>query len=204
MDAYAAIGSAARLFLLAFKGLPSFYEVQAPRLAIQDQPSPSKPIIPSLHTDYTTFRPSLQAKAQILLSPHHPLGYNVRHAVDTEEPSMRQTLWTVLGILSVLLGMAYSEPILAHQDLRTVVPQTHYDTASAPTPTPLPVEPTQLTTRTTILLPNMGSTGSGPAAPPFRQSGITIGIVATILVAGAAFVWGGKKRRRSCGFYSRS
>ena len=46
MDAYAAMGSAARLFLLAFKGLPSFYEVQAPRPAIQDQPSPSKPIIP--------------------------------------------------------------------------------------------------------------------------------------------------------------
>ncbi len=60
MDAYAAMGRAARFGLLAFVIVPSFNEVQAPRLAIQDQPSPSKPIIPSMHTDYTTFRASLQ------------------------------------------------------------------------------------------------------------------------------------------------
>jgi len=60
MDAYAAMGRAARFGLLAFVFVPSFNEVQAPRLAIQDQPSPSKPIIPSLHTDYTTFWAGLQ------------------------------------------------------------------------------------------------------------------------------------------------
>ena len=69
MGAYAAIGRAARFGLLAFKGLPSFNEVQAPRPAIQDQPSPSKPIIPSLHTDYTTIWASLQAKMKAPLSP---------------------------------------------------------------------------------------------------------------------------------------
>jgi hypothetical protein len=44
--AYAAIGRAARFGLLAVIVLPSFNEVQAPRLATQSQPSPSKPIIP--------------------------------------------------------------------------------------------------------------------------------------------------------------
>ena len=61
MGAYAAIGRAARFGLLAFKGLPSFYEVQAPRLAVQDQPPPSKPIIPSMRSDYTTFCSVFQA-----------------------------------------------------------------------------------------------------------------------------------------------
>jgi hypothetical protein len=61
VDAYAAIGRAARFGLLAFDVLPSFNEVQAPRLAIQDQPSPSKPIIPSLQSNYTTFCPTDQA-----------------------------------------------------------------------------------------------------------------------------------------------
>jgi hypothetical protein len=55
MVAYAAMGSAARLLLLAFKGLPSFHEVQAPRPAIQDQPSPSKPIIPDCMGIITCF-----------------------------------------------------------------------------------------------------------------------------------------------------
>ena len=74
VDAYAAMGRAARFGLLAFVIVPSFNEVQAPRLAIQDQPSPSKPIIPSLHTDYTTFLTGLQAKMTNLAFPLTPHG----------------------------------------------------------------------------------------------------------------------------------
>jgi hypothetical protein len=47
---YAAIGSAARLVLaLASVVLPRFHEGRAPRLAIRDQPSLSKPVIPCIY-----------------------------------------------------------------------------------------------------------------------------------------------------------
>ena len=36
-------------------GLPLFYEVEAPPLAVSSQPSPSKPVIPKTCNDYTTF-----------------------------------------------------------------------------------------------------------------------------------------------------
>jgi hypothetical protein len=100
---------------------------------------------------------------------------------------MRQILWTVLGVLIVLSALAHGDPVLA---------QHGHDPAFAPTPTPTPVEPTQPATRTTILLPNIGSTGSSPTALPHRRGWVTAGVVALIVVAGAAFVWSGKKRGR--------
>jgi len=113
------------------------------------------------------------------------LGYNVQHATDREVSPMRQILWTVPGVLIILSALAHSDLALA---------QRGHDPAFAPTPTPTPAEPTQPATRTTILLPNIGSTGPNPTELPLRRGWVTVGIVALIVVAGAAFVWGGKKR----------